>query len=108
MLRKVKSLIKDDDVSFGEFYNALYASGVGDWDWVSSRDALKDYICNMVQRGVAVSHILQVLEDDPYESTDCYKMWLGDSLDTPVPITTKDGLAFALDLDGSESVDYNE
>ena len=105
MKRTVKKLLMDDNVSFDDFSEALYSGDVGDWDSVNSLDSMRDYICDMVQQGISVSHIMMVLEEDIFDSVSYYKMWLGNSMETPVPITTKEELVDALSLDGSEIVE---
>ena len=105
MKKSVNALIKSENISFDEFYDILQEHDMGFWDGINSRGTIYDYCNEMMRKGIAISHILEVLEDDPYDSTDIYKIWLGNSMETPEPINTKQELADALGLDGTEKVE---
>lgn len=102
MKTTVEKLMQDDGVSFDEFFRVLLDVELGDWEQVNDRETVEDYICYMVRQGVAVSHMLSVLEEDPFHSIGHYNIYLGDSLGIPEPITDKKELAEALGLNGSE------
>ena len=96
-----KNLIDNDEVGFDDFYDTLHEQSIGNWDNVNDRDTIYDYINDMMRDGIIVSHILVALEQD---SHDYYSIWLGNSMETPEPIETKEQLAEALGLDGSETL----
>ncbi len=105
MKKSVNALIKNENISFDEFYDILREHDTGFWDGVNDREIIYDYCNEMMMKGIAISHILAVLENDPYDSTDIYKIWLGNSMEIPEPINTKQELADALGLDGTEKVE---
>ena len=86
------------DMSFGEFYDYLQDKGEGDWDNVNSEEVVRMYIDDMNNDGIDVSHIEEVLENNPSRE-ELYEIWLGNSMNTPTPINTKEELLEALELD---------
>ena len=86
------------DMSFGEFYDYLNQNDLGYWDNVNSEEIVRMYIDDMNNKGVNVSHIEEVLENNPSRQ-ELYEIWLGNSMETPTPINTKEDLLEALDLD---------
>jgi arsenate reductase-like glutaredoxin family protein len=86
------------DMSFGEFYDYLQDKGEGDWDNVNSEEIVRMYIDDMNNDGIDVSHIEEVLENNPSRE-ELYEIWLGNSMNTPTPINTKEELLEALELD---------
>lgn len=90
-----KELSEDDDISFDGFYNELRELDLGDWDSVNSEEIILQYVNEKSKEGVQVSHILKAMEEDPsYE--ELYQIWLGNSMETPTPINTKQELFNAL------------
>ena len=61
------------------------------WDDVNSEDILLQYIGEMAKKGIIVSHILKAIEDNPSQE-EIYNIWLGNSMNTPIPINTKKDL----------------
>jgi hypothetical protein len=86
------------DMSFGEFYDYLNQNDLGEWDNVNSEEIVRMYIDDMNNKDVNVSHIEEVLENNPSRQ-ELYEIWLGNSMETPTPINTKEDLLEALDLD---------
>ena len=100
-INKQKSFAKGGsikDMSFGEFYDYLNQNDLGYWDNVNSEEIVRMYIDDMNNKGVNVSHIEEVLENNPSRQ-ELYEIWLGNSMETPTPINTKEDLLEALDLD---------
>ena len=98
----IKEAMNSDSVNFKEFYDAMIRLDKGFWDGVNSEECiLEDYIPNMIAQDVKVSHILKAIEDNP-SSRGIYKIWLGNSMETPTPIETKSDLIEALELRGNE------
>ena len=86
------------DMSFGELYDYLGDNDEADWDNVNSEYIVRMYIDDMNNDGIDVSHIEEVLENNPSKQ-ELYEIWLGNSMETPTPINTKEDLLEALGLD---------
>ena len=84
---------KNKQISFDTFYNFCYENSIGEnmWDDVNSEDILLQYIGEMAKKGIIVSHILKAIEDNPSQE-EIYNIWLGNSMNTPIPINTKKDL----------------
>jgi len=93
----IKELIEQTN-SFEEFYNYLSEGGIGDWDNVNSKEIIMQYCNEMMSKGIQISHIIAALENNPSEQ-DLYCIWLGNSMETPTPINTKEDLVEALGLE---------
>jgi len=93
----IKEAIKNDAVSYYDFYNFLMENDIGFWDEVNSTEIIHNYINQMMRDGFYVSHILQAMEKEHYDC-DEWKIWLGNSMLTPKPIRSKEDLADALSL----------
>jgi len=50
-----------------------------------------------MKEDVSVSHILKAIEDNPSKE-ELYCIWLGNSMETPAPINTKEDLVEALEI----------
>ena len=87
-----------DDMTFDELYDYLRDKDEGNWDIVNSEGIVRMYIDEMKNDGINVSHIEEVLENNPSRE-ELYKIDLGYSLNTPIPINTKEDLLEALELD---------
>lgn len=98
---KIYEALIDENVGYQEFYKALQDEGTGYWDGVNSTDTIQSYINDMMRNGVLVSHILKALEDNESEYDD-WAIWLGDSMETPTPINSKQDLVDALGLSGED------
>ena len=98
METKIKQMLKDDSISFDDFYNHLKNCDEGFWDNVNSEDIIKQYISEKSQQGIRVSHILEAIEDNP-SNNELYEIWLGNSMETPYPINTKSDLLEALQIE---------
>lgn len=81
------------EVSFNEFYEFCFENSIGCnmWDDVNSEEMIKQYVYEMTLKDIRVSHILKAIEDNPSEH-EIYNIWLGNSMNTPLPINTKKDL----------------
>jgi len=97
ILRKTMEMLNDNNISFDEFYNFLSQNELGYWDEVNSRDIIEMYINEKINEGIIVSHMLEALE----ENLNCnvFSVWLGNSMETPYAIETKNELLEALDIE---------
>lgn len=91
------AMAKDDSISFNEFHNLIRDLDEGDWDNVNSEDIIKQYISEKSKDGIQVSHILKAIEEEPSRE-ELYEIWLGNSMETPTPINTKQDLLTALGI----------
>ena len=94
---EIKDMLNDNSVSFGKFYDYLSTEGEGDWDSVNSQEIVERYIEEMEGKGIDVEHIRDAIEENPSKQ-ELYNIWLGNSMNTPIPINTKKDLLEALDL----------
>ena len=94
----IKQKMNDPKVNFWDFYNFLIIKDIGNWDDVNSEEIIKQYVAEKMKEGVHVSHILKAIEENP-SRYDTYRIWLGNSMETPTPINTKKDLVKALDID---------
>lgn len=94
-MKKTKEMLKDDTVSFSQFYNHLRDEDLGNWDSVNSEDIIKQYVNEMSLKGIHVSHILEAIEENS-SNEELYYIWLGNSMETPTPINNKNDLFEAL------------
>lgn len=76
---------------------ALSDSDIGCWDNVNSTDVIQQYIREKMTEGIQVSHMLKALETEHCESEQ-WEIWLGNSMEIPSPINTKEDLVEALGL----------
>tara|TARA_B110001469_G_C9550109_1_gene272967 strand:+ start:215 stop:523 length:309 start_codon:yes stop_codon:yes gene_type:complete len=81
---------KDDSINFDEFYTFCSDNSIGDnmWDEINSEEIILQYIREMAEKGVIVSHILKAIESN-HSMTEIYNIDLGNSMNTPQPIETK-------------------
>lgn len=86
---KAFEMLYDENISMYE----IYEEGIGNIDSVNSRETIEMYISDMIPKGISVSHMLVVLENS---NADLFSVWLGNSMETPTPITTKRELIEAL------------
>lgn len=93
---EAQTMLKDDS-SFQKFYTYLRDKDLGDWDSVNSEEIIKLYLTEMIEKEVHVSHILKAIEEN-FSSECLYKIWLGNSMETPEPIESKSDLYEALGL----------
>ena len=96
-LMTIKQAIKDDNISFDKFYDTLSYNEIGYWDEVNDTEIIKNYIIDMIRDDIWVSHILVAIENE-YSEHDLWNIWLGNSMETPEPINTKEDLVEALNL----------
>lgn len=92
---KAKQMVKDDRVSFEELYRFMRSNDLGFWDGINHEDIIKEYVSEMMQKGIHVSHIAKALETNPSKHR-IYKIWLDNSMETPEPINNKKQLYNAL------------
>ena len=95
---KILKMFNDKDVSFDTFYSYLQERDVGDWDSVNSEDIIKQYCSEMMGKDINISHIVKALESDKSKH-ELYSIWLGNSMEIPTSINTKQDLIEALCLD---------
>lgn len=100
---KIKDAMVDESISYRDFFSVLADhDDIGCWDDINSSDAIYDYINDMMRDEVIVSHILKAMEEGNWCETEDWKMDLGCSLNTPVPISNKEELVEALQLSDEE------
>jgi len=99
--KKIREMLEDDDVSFDEFREYLQENDIGYWDGVNDKEIILQYVNEMMNKGIIVSHILKALEDNPSDE-ELYEIWLGNSMETPTPINNKKELFDALQLGDEE------
>lgn len=93
----VKEAIKNDNVTYRDFFTFLFENDIGCWNDVNSTDVIHDYINSMMREGYLVSHILAAMERQRYASDD-WHMALDNSMNMPEVIQSKEALANALSL----------
>lgn len=86
----------DDSISFDKFYEMLYEADYGYWDGINSREIIEQYIKEMIDKGISVGHMLVALDNSDINDVNHFCIWLGNSLNTPIPIETKEELYNAL------------
>jgi antitoxin component HigA of HigAB toxin-antitoxin module len=107
---KIKEALVNEEISYRDFYSALQDKCIGDWDNVNSTDTIRSYITDMMKNGIHISHILEALEQNESEFDD-WHIWLGNSMETPEPINSKQDLLNALGIseeDLEEEIEINE
>lgn len=92
-----KEMLKNENISFNELYTYLQIEGIGDWDSVNDESTIRQFCSEMILKGILVSHILKVIEENKSEE-GIYNIWLGNSMEIPTPINTKKELVEALGL----------
>jgi hypothetical protein len=90
-----EAFIDDESISFRDFYDELRDLDEGNWDGVNSEEIIRQYVAEKSREGYSVSHILKAIEENP-SSEELYAIWLGNSMETPTPINTKEELYNAL------------
>lgn len=95
---KIKNALKNESISYRDFYSALQNKSIGNWDDINSTDIIQEYVFDMMKQGVHVGHIVTALEEN-YSKHDDWCIWLGNSMETPTPINSKQDLVDALQLD---------
>ena len=101
MKTTIKKALNNDNVEYREFYNALLQESIGDWDSINSTDVIQEYLCEKIKEGIHVSHIVEALEKE-YSKYEDWSIWLGNSMETPTPINSKQDLIEALGLEDDE------
>ncbi len=96
-MKNEQKMIKDDEISFMEFYNYLQDKEIGNFDGINSEDVIKQYCSEMMIKGIHISHIIKAIEDNP-STEELYCIWLGNSMETPTPINNKQDLYEALEI----------
>lgn len=93
--KKIKKMLKDNSVSFQDFYTYLRDEDLGFWDGVNDEEIIRQYVDEKGKEGISVSHMMKAIERKPSKE-ELYKIWLGNSMLTPKPINTKKDLYNAL------------
>lgn len=86
----IAEAISDNRVSFNEFYSVLQDAGLTDEDVLNSTEIIEQYIKEKVAEDIDVFHIMEALREG--SDTDLWRIWLGNSMETPEPIETKKDL----------------
>ena len=94
---KIKYAISDNKISWANFFNTLSNLEIGCWDNVNPTYIIEEYIEKMHMIGVNVGHIEEALATQSPEH-EHWMIWLGNSMETPFPINTKQDLVDALEL----------
>ena len=94
----IRQKMNDPKIHFWDFYNFLQEKDIGNWDDVNSEEIITQYVTEKMKEGIHVSHILKAIEENP-SRYQTYRIWLGNSMETPTPINTKKDLVEALDID---------
>lgn len=84
----------NDQCTFDEF--CQYINNMGDWNNVNDRETIRNYVKEKIEEDVCVAHILEAIENNPYDNLFC--ICLCNSMETPAPIRTKADLVEALGL----------
>jgi len=95
---EIKKMLEDDSIDFQTFYHKLQNIGDGFWDGINDKEIILQYVLEKATDGISVSHILKAIEDEESEH-DLYEIWLGNSMNTPKPINTKQDLLNALEIE---------
>ena len=95
---KIKDALIDEDIDYREFKSMLQDAGIGDWDSINSTEVIEAYIAEMMPQGIHVSHMLKALETADQAGNDDWHVWLGNSMETPTPINSKQDLLTALGI----------
>lgn len=89
----LKEMVDDDTIKLENMYNLARDRDLN-WDNVNDRYIIEMYIADMMKQGIRVSHMLEALEST---NADLFEVWLGNSMETPTPIKTKQQLMEALE-----------
>ena len=95
---RIREMLNDEETSFDTFYDFLHQNGIGNWDRVNNEQIIKQYLNEMIEKGVHVSHIVKALEENPSDE-EVYGIWLGNSMETPTPINSKKDLIEELEIE---------
>lgn len=90
---RLNQLLNDNNISLDDMYQTALEEDLGFLDGINSREIIEMYITEKMQEGIIVSHILKALENS---DADLFSIWLGNSMETPEPIKTKNDLKQAL------------
>lgn len=90
---RLNELVKDASIDLEEMYSIVIDEDIGFLDGINNREIIEMYIDEKMQEGIRVSHMLQILESS---NADLFEVWLGNSMETPEPIETKERLKEAL------------
>ena len=101
MKMKIKEAIQNKDIEFYSLYEALINQDFGNFDNVNRTEIIQEYIKDMISKGVSVFHMLKAIEDN-ISKYDLWEVWLGNSMETPTPINSKEELVDALGLEGED------
>lgn len=95
----IAEAIDEKRISFKEFYEVLI-DNISGTDDINSTEIIEQYLEEKEAEDIEVSHIREALERGC--STDIWRIWLGNSMETPEPIETKQDLADILYLDEND------
>lgn len=96
----IAEAIDEKRISFKEFYEVLKDIGLAEVDDINDTEIIEQYLEEKEAEDIEVSHIREALERGC--STDIWRIWLGNSMETPEPIETKQDLADILYLDEND------
>lgn len=89
----MQEMVNNPEIDFDTMYDQLRDDDIGFWDGINSREIIEGYISEMMTEGIIVSHMLKALEES---DADIFQVWLGNSMETPTPIESKQDLMDAL------------
>lgn len=95
---KIREALLNDNIGVLELYSALIDADMGNYDNVNSTEIIKEYIADMISKDINVLHMVKAIEDE-VSKYDLWEVWLGNSMETPTPINTKQELLDALSIE---------
>lgn len=92
--RTIKRWQKNENITLDEMYEKVVEKGWADYN-VETQDTLRNYVCEMVNKGNAVAPLLKSIEENTM--ADYFKFDVSGWSNTPaIPIYDKDDLANAI------------
>lgn len=91
---RLNELVKDCSIDLEKMYSIALEEDLGFLDGINDREVIEMYITEKMKEGIIVGHILEAIEENP--SVELFSIWLGNSMETPSPIRTKEELKEAL------------
>ncbi len=90
----MNELVEDNSIDLEKMYSIALEEDLGFLDGVNDREIIEMYLSEKMQEGIRVGHILEAIEENSF--VDLFGIWLGNSMETPIPIRTKEELKEAL------------
>lgn len=92
--KRLNELVEDYSIDLEKMYSIALEEDLGFLDGINDREIIEMYLSEKIQEGIKVAHILEAIEENP--SVYLFEIWLGNSMETPIPIRTKEELKEAL------------